>query len=357
MTTAQYNQLVAYLKEMAAKNKGENTQTNQQAASAGGGSSKLYDMLGKMGPKAAKWGYQAYNQPAAAYAPAASPLAASGTGTIGASGVAEGAGLAGGYGTASMGAGTGVTAAEAGGAAAGGSLGGMGAAGMTAGGAASLVAPFVMAWLYHQAGSGVNEPLRRRYETQGLGQIIKDKMAGEKTDPSAPYAYLGVKKLPPWMDPNSAGFAGDTYTPGTETVDPRGFSLAEMYDKMHRMGSGHYQTGGTGNSGYSDRDIDSMFGDDQGALAKGMGLDRLPSWDNRRWDDSYEPGYDPMAVPTKKSEEGWNALDQASRNPYEEQARNLGVQTSNADLTSARELWQRQKDREEVERLLGYKLF
>lgn len=358
MTSAQYAQLVAYLKAMAAKNNGENTQTNQQVSGAASSGSKLSDMLWKYGPKAVKWGYNAYNQPAAAYAATAAPTAQAGTGTIGASGVAEGAGLAGGYGTASAGAGTGVTMAEAGGAAGGGSLGGMGATGMTAGGAASLIAPFVMAYLAYQAGSGVNEPLRRKYQTQGTGRMLSEMLAGNKIDPAnTPNFYVPTKKLPSWMDPNSRGMAGDAWQPGMETIDPRGSSMAELYDSMHRMGSGRYQTGGTGNSGYSDQDIDAMFGDDKDKLAKGMGLERLPSWEGRRWDDGYEAGFDPMAVPVKKSEEGWNALDANSRRPYEDQARYQGLENNNSDLTSARELWQRQKDKEEVEKLLGYKLY
>ena len=311
----------------------------------------------KYGPRMANWGWRMYNQPNAAYAPAAAPTAAGGAGTIGASGTATGAGLAGGYGSAAAGAGTGVTMAEAGGAAAGGSLGGMGAVGMTAGGAFSLVAPLIAGYMAYTAGSGVNEPVKRKYQTLGSGALIKDKLAGKDVDPSKVYEEYGldVKKLPDWMDPKGSALAGESYTPGNETIDPRGYSVSELYDKMHRMGRGHTQEDGTGSSGYSDEDIDTMFGNDKGALAKGMGLERLPNWSGRRWDDSYESGFDPMAVPVKKSEGEWNALDESGRRPYEDQARNLGVMSSNADMTSARELWQRQQDQAEIEKMLGYR--
>ena len=51
MTSAGYAQLVAYLKSMAAKNKGENFQTNQQAAGSSGNDALSF-ALKKAGPKA-----------------------------------------------------------------------------------------------------------------------------------------------------------------------------------------------------------------------------------------------------------------------------------------------------------------
>lgn len=319
MTSASYNQLVAYLKSMAAKNRGESTQTNQQAAGGGsGGNSGLSSAIIKYGPKAAKWGYNAYTQPASA--------------------------------TATEGAATGATNI------AGGQLASEGLAGVGWGGAASLLAPFLMMYLKYQAGSGVNEPLRKKYETGGIGKMLSDMIDGQKIDPVATGQNYGIKPkaMPAWLDPNSSMNAGEKYSPDMEMVDPRGYSPWELYTGMHRYGSGHKQSGGVGNSGYNDQQLDDMFGDKKGNLSTILGSE-VPDWSKTNWDAS---GFDAAESTTRKKElaDKLAAMTQSERGDVLNRNRQWLPEGGALDDKFYLESLEREREREEIEKLLGYKL-
>jgi hypothetical protein len=86
-----------------------------------------------------------------------------------------------------------------------------------------------MTYLAYTKGSGVNEPVRKQYETRGTGKLLTDLANGKKVDPNDTYKYgLRPKTLPTWLDPNADrnGYIG--VEPGNETVDPRGYTPAEL---------------------------------------------------------------------------------------------------------------------------------
>ena len=335
MTKAQYQALVAYLKNMA-KNNPENVRTNAQSTSgSSSGLGSLGTALAKQGAKKGlQYGWKEWGSPL--WDKYVSPLYTEAA----AEGGADIAGLSG--------------AGEAG--AGGSALASEGVAGVGAGGWAALAAPLVMAYLKYQAGSGVNEPLRRKAETHGSGKMLSDLISGKKIDPLYNYAEYGLrpKTLPSWFDPAQQGEGGENV--GLGTLDPRGYSAYELYDLMHRHGSGHYQTHGTGNSGYTDQQIDDMFGTQKEGLAKLLGVNALPDWTNRRYDDKWEPGQEnPWAVndPTKKLDQDWELLPQEGKDKYFTQAY---TDTGNViqDPNQAKYYYDRDKQKKELEKLLGY---
>jgi hypothetical protein len=251
----------------------------------------------KYGPRIAKWGYQAYTQPAAAYAATAA---------------SEGSGLT----------------------------------GLSAGGYASVASPLLMAYLKYQAGSGRNEPLEKRAETLGSGRMLSDLAAGKKIDPNSTLENYGVrtKMLPPWM------------TGGEETtVDPRGYSAYDLYSRMHDIGTGRPQTGGLGNSGYSDQQIDEMMGTDKGKIATLLGVSGLPDWNKHTWGQGFQPGestpYSTMH-PQVKMDEGWAALGEEGQRPYVD----IVPRSPDGITDSAQNLWEKDQQQAEIEKMLGYKL-
>jgi hypothetical protein len=222
----------------------------------------------------------------------------------------------------------------------------------------SLAAPLIMAYLKWQAGSGENTPVRKQYETRGAGKMLSDLMSGTKVDPKNTYQDYGLypKSMPGWLDPNSSMNAGERYSPGIETIDPGGYSPEELYSLMHRFGTGAKQQGGLGNSGYSDQQIDDFFGSQKGDLSRMLG-GNTPDWSKTTWDQS-----------------GWTA--QNTLNRQKELTDKLGGMSDldKGDLLNRNRKWlkegdpgtlddkfymeslNRERDQEEYEKLLGYKL-
>lgn len=179
--------------------------------------------------------------------------------------------------------------------------------------------------------------------------MLTDLMAGKKIDPAQTYNYgIRPKLLTPFLDPNGTG----VLNPGAEAVDPRGYTPYDLYNSMHNMGSGHYQEGGTGNSGYSDAQIDEMFGPDKDKLAKSLGVSALPDWSKQRYDDA-PAMQDILAAQNKPWDDKWNAMDAAAREPYVRKIADSFLSPSNNDPTNARDLWQRDQERAEIDKMLS----
>ena len=363
MTTQQLMDLLAYLKTV----KQNNVQTNQQAASPAAGGSSEWGALGKSIAKPVikegiKYGWKEYGSPlwkeyiSPLYSETATATGAAGAGAAG-GGLSVGAGtaLTAGELAAAEGAMYGSTAAGAGaaGAGAGSSAATSGLAGMTAGSWASVAAPLIMAYLKYQAGSGRNDPKERRYQTQGANAMLSKILGGGEVDPNTTYQnyFMPTKKLPGWMDPNQKA---DVPTPGMETVDPRGYSTTDLYDWMHSIGEGAYSPTGTGQSGYSDQQIDDMImkssGLDKAGLSKALGYE-IPDWSTIKYKDWYNQNN-----PAIKTPEGWDTLDPEVKGQYEQQQQQLGVQSNWSDNTTAAQLWRRKQEQDEIEKLLGRKL-
>lgn len=303
-----------------------------------------------------KWGWQNYGKPAwdaafnsgtTAAAEGTAAGAASGAGATvagtGATVAGGGFGAAGGYGAAAGAGGYGTAAASSGAA----SLGAEGV-GMTLGGAFSVIAPIIMGYLKYQAGSGRNEPLEKRAETQGSGKLLSDLAAGKKIDPNSTLENYGLrtKMLPPWM------------TGGEETtVDPRGYTAYDLYSRMHDIGTGRPQTGGLGNSGYSDQQIDDMMGPDKGKIATLLGLAGLPDWGKHDWNKGFAPGvetpYSKMN-PQVKMNEGWAKTTPELQRAYLDASMVQEPGSPNDQL--AQQIWEQDQQQAEVEKLLGRKL-
>jgi hypothetical protein len=332
MTNEQIKQLVAYLQNRA-KNNPANVQTNAQATSgSSGGLGSLGTALAKQGAKKGlQYGWKEWGSPL--WDKYVSPLYTEAA----AEGGADVAGLSG--------------AGEAG--AGGSALASEGVAGVGVGGWAALAAPLIMTWMKHQAGSGINEPIRKQYETKGAGKMLSEMIEGKTVNPNESYKYgLKPKYIPDWLDPSGYREEGGGAARGTWTVDPRGHSPQELYDAMHRYGTGHDQTGGVGNSGYSDQQIDDMFGTQKEGLAKLLGVNSLPDWTNRRYDDKWEPGQEnPWAVndPNVKLDKDWELLPQEEKDNYTTQA-----YTNSNDPMKAKWYYDRDKQKKELEKLLGY---
>lgn len=362
MTTQQLMDLLAYLKTV----KQNNVQTNQQAASPAAGGSSEWGALGKSIAKPVikegiKYGWKEYGSPL--WKEYISPLYSETATGAGAGAGAAGGGLSTAAGTAltagelatAEGAMYGSTAAGAGtaGAGAGSSAAASGLAGMTAGSWAAVAAPLIMAYLKYQAGSGRNDPKERRYQTQGANAMLSKILGGGEVDPSTTYQnyFMPAKKLPGWMDPNQKA---DVPTPGMETVDPRGYSTTDLYDWMHSIGEGAYSPTGTGQSGYSDQQIDDMImkssGLDKAGLSKALGYE-IPDWSTIKYKDWYNQNN-----PAIKTPEGWDTLDPEVKGQYEQQQQQLGVQSNWSDNTTAAQLWRRKQEQDEIEKLLGRKL-
>jgi len=310
----------------------------------------------KVGPQVSKHLINFWNNPglysnvagtagAAAQAGASAGLGAGGYGSgMAASELAAGAGAGG--------------AAGGAGAAGGSSLGSMGASGMTAGSVASVAAPLIMAYLKYQAGSGVNEPKRKQYETRGAGKMLSDLMSGTKVDPNNAYQYgLKPKYLPDWLDPSGYREEGGGAARGTWTVDPRGYSPMELYSAMHRYGTGHKQSGGVGNSGYSDQQIDDMFGSQKGSLYQLLGMDKPPDWSNTTWDASNLD--QPSRAADAAIEEQFASLTDDTKNDLMNRNRqyiNQDQSNNPIDDRTLKDWLHREREQAEVEKLLGYKL-
>jgi hypothetical protein len=223
-----------------------------------------------------------------------------------------------------------------------------------------VIAPLLATYSAYTAGSGVNEPLRKQYETAGTGKLLIDLANGEKVDPNDTYKYgLRPKTLPTWMDPNADrnGYIG--VEPGNETVDPRGYTPEELYAGMHQYGTGHYQTGGVGNSGLSDQEMDERFGADKDKVATLLGYSRgLPDWSGKRWDDNNNPYYNEPRQNREKIMADKTALltdtdksDLLGRNRYR-----FGLDNAPAGPKEYQEMLQYEQDVAEIEKLLGYSI-
>lgn len=163
-----------------------------------------------------------------------------------------------------------------------------GLAGMGAGQVASLAAPIVMSLLAYGRGSGRNDPVIRRNETLGAERLMEDLLKGKDVkmqdlygDYGLPIRYAqGYNPATGWSDaegvvPQASEF-GSMYTP------------AELYQMMHERGSGMYQPNGTGNSGFTDQQIDDMLRSRGINIQQQLGLN-VPNWANLKYKD-WAPG-------------------------------------------------------------------
>jgi hypothetical protein len=246
MTTEQLRQLVSYLQERSKTN--NQTQAASSPADTGGG---LFQSLANAGIKQGiksgiKAGWKEWGSPYW------DKLTSSGTeaateGT--AAGVASGAGES--------------------------SLSGLGGVsyGSMAGGALTVAAPLIMAYLNYQKGSGRNDPEIHRAETSEAGRQLYDLSKGKNIDQgtySLPSKYLPGKGLGDWNNFNAV----------ESELDPAGYSPAELYDMMHKGGAGWKKMLATGSSGQTDKEIDDLLyktGMDRDTLSKLTGLD-IPDW-------------------------------------------------------------------------------
>lgn len=172
----------------------------------------------------------------------------------------------------------------------------------------SILAPALMMYSHWTGGSGVNEPKRKQAETMGSGRMLTDMLAGKQIDPNDSYAQysLPVKNL----------IGNQENYP---VADPKGYTPYELYTRMHdySSSSGHPQTGGLGDSGMTDEQIDSMFGG-QSKLSSLLGVERLPDWEKLRQTGQADPSWDiwskgnPQLVSNKK----WMELTPAEQAKY-----------------------------------------
>jgi hypothetical protein len=128
---------------------------------------------------------------------------------------------------------------------------------------------------------------------------------------------------------------------------------------MHSYGTGHKQSGGVGNSGYSDQQIDDMFGDQKGSLYQLLGMDKPPDWSNMTWDT----GGEVLGSNRLKREQEANAnlakltdLERGDLINRNRQWLNENETMPNANETWLKDMMAREKEQAEVEKLLGYKL-
>lgn len=170
----------------------------------------------------------------------------------------------------------------------GGAVAAEGGAEMGLGGMASLAAPLVMAYLKYQAGSGRNDPLIKRTETQGAVPLLKNTLAGQPGDANDLWANYRLPNK--WMPSQNGG--------PSETIDQTPYSVSELYHMMHNRGKGHSQQGGTGSSGYSDAEIDDMIlgsGVSEKDLLAALKIDKLPDWNKYSYDtwfaNTFRPEY------------------------------------------------------------------
>ena len=282
------------------------------------------DEAQKYGPRITNWGWRMYNQPSAPVT--APPEGGSGLASYTAPATSEG-----------------TSAGE-------GALSNLGEANWAAYAPyLSVVAPLIMGYSAYTAGSGRNEPVEKGFQTRGAGRMLSDLAGGKQVDPANTLDEYGlpVKNLPSWMT------GGDsTSGTGEGVVDPRGYTPYDLYDLMHSYTSGRPQTGGLGNSGYSDQQVDQMF-PNQAAVAKILGVNNLPDW-NQYTNQGFPPGQEtPYSVghPQVKMNSGWDALGEAGQRAYVDRANQLGPGSD-----SPQNLWEKEQQLAEVEKLLGHKL-
>lgn len=190
------------------------------------------------------------------------------------------AGSVGGTSAADMSAASAYDSAFSGGAASG---AGESAGSMGAGSYATLAAPLVMAYLKYQAGSGRNEPLEKRMETQGAVPLLKNILEGQQVNSADLWSKY---RQQPRYTQGEGGSASDVID---EAYKP---SVSELWNQMHYTGQGHKQN--TGSSGYSDAEIDANIlktGVDKDALLKALGLTELPDWTKQTYDSWFANNY------------------------------------------------------------------
>ena len=130
---------------------------------------------------------------------------------------------------------------------------------------------------------------------------------------------------------------------------------------MHQYGSGHYQTGGVGNSGYTDQQIDEMFGGDKDKVAALLGYSKgLPDWSGKRWDDNNNPyASEPRMNREKAATEQLQGLSENERGDLINRNRrwlNENDTMPNANETWLKDMMAREKEQAEIEKMLGYRL-
>ena len=298
------------------------------------------------GPRITNWGWRMYNQPSSV--------------TAGSQVAAESAGPS--LASESTVAGTSSGAGTAAGAAAGeSSLSGLGGASWSAYAPyLSVIAPLLATYSAYTAGSGVNEPLRKQYETAGLGKLLIDLADGKKVDPKDTYKYgIKPKLLDPTLDPTAYRDESGMPAHGFETVDPRGYDPAELYDAMHRYGSGHYQTGGVGNSGLNDQQIDERFGEDKGKVATLLGYSQgLPDWSGKRYDDNNNPYFNEPSMNREKtlSDRAASLTELEKGDILNRNRTRMGLENAPAGQKEYQEMLKYEQDVAEIEKLLGYSI-
>jgi hypothetical protein len=205
--------------------------------------------------------------------PSTRELASKGMDYLSGSGSGAGSGGVGGASAADMSAASAYDSAFSGGAASG---AGEGAAGMSTAGYASLLAPLAATYMAYTKGSGRNEPLEKRMETQGAVPLLKNILEGQQVKSADLWSKY---RQQPRYTQGEGGSASDVID---ENYKP---SVSELWNQMHYTGQGHKQN--TGSSGFSDADIDANIlksGVDKDALLKALGLTELPDWTKQTYD-------------------------------------------------------------------------
>lgn len=205
----------------------------------------------KFGPKIAKWLYGAYNAPA---------LAAGASGGAAAAPAVSGA----------------LTATDVG-------LGAAGAPPAASGMPTtfapwlSIAAPLIQTWAAYTAGSGRNDPMEKTYDIKASARLLKALLGGDAEQIKAAQAGVTPKAWKPTWDGS----------PSTEVDEGQPWSIKDLYHRMHMLGGGH-KSPTTGNSAFSDADIDrglAAGGVDMEKLGQELGFgDNAPDWTKDTYD-------------------------------------------------------------------------
>jgi hypothetical protein len=167
---------------------------------------------------------------------------------------------------------------------------------------AGLAAPFIAAYLRHQAGSGRNEPVEKRMEATGAGNYLANLLKGGPQATSYNDLYGQYKLRPKSYTPDPHGDGGVSYEANPN--DP--YTVSDLWHMMHNRGAGHSQN--TASSGMSDAAIDeSLFkrGVNKDDLLKALGLSELPDWSKQSYDTWFPTANKPVEDKTDPYSLNW----------------------------------------------------
>jgi hypothetical protein len=183
-------------------------------------------------------------------------------------------------------------------------------------------------WNAIQKGSGRNEPVEKRMETSRIEKLASDMLSGNKidwNDENATHRNYGEMAVPGRYLPEGVG--GE----GSQTVDPRGPNMKDLYDRLIEMSSSRYQQGGLGNSGFSGNDVNDFFkkkGLDK-QLADALGYTQLPDWSQYDKGSGFaSPDYlKGISKPQSTIQDAFDALPPEEKDKYLGLAKGKGMYT------------------------------